>query len=62
MKQRGLGSNLSIKTLIRATFFAISLATITPVAQAIECGAPHKTDHHVAYYNTNQGTKDGALA
>ncbi len=45
MTQTGLGSILSINTLIRATFFGMSLATMTPADQVAACGAQHKSNH-----------------
>ena len=50
-----------MKTLIRAAFTALSLATITPVANAATFGAPHASYHHGPYDNTGHGPQEIGL-
>jgi hypothetical protein len=45
--------------LIRAVFAALSLATITPVANAATWGSPHTTYHSGPYDNTGHGGNTG---
>jgi hypothetical protein len=62
MIQTGLGSILSITTLIRATFFVMSLATIAPADKVAACSAQHQPGQPAAYENTGQGSSGGFLA
>jgi hypothetical protein len=62
MIQTGLGSILSITTLIRATFFVMSLASISPADQTAACGSQHGFVHAAAYDNTGQRSSGGFLA
>ena len=50
-----------MKYLIRAAFFALSLATITPVANAATFGFPHNTYHSGPYDNTGRGPGETGL-
>ena len=54
---------MHMKYLIRAAFAALSLAAITPVANAAMSGFPDSslTQHHGPYDNTGQGPDESGL-
>jgi hypothetical protein len=62
MTRTGLGSILSITTLIRATFCAMSLASISPADQATACSSQHGFQHAAAYDSSGQHSSGGFLA
>jgi hypothetical protein len=53
----------SMKYLIRVAFAALSLAAITPVANAATRGFPHSSlsQHHGSYDNTGHGPQESGL-